>query len=410
MNRFVFIKCIFLVSLVKCDLSLVSVKSWKQLDYQFPNSQLREFAIKHGLFIQQNAVPIEAVPDCLSTGKKRIFISMPRFVPGVPVTLGTISPVNKDYIKPYPDYSWHSSHGLNCDAMTSVFRVVIDECQRMWVLDTGKIENTQFCPPQILIFDLITDRLITRYKIPSENYSEISLLISQVRNKFRVNNCMIIKHFQMSQVIDVDDPPPIGHCANAKAYIADTTGFGLIVFDLASETSWRVQSKLFHPDLRFGRHTIAGESFELPDGLFGLALSKKKQEGDNRLLYFHSLASIQENAVPLDILNNGPLWDLDQESVPWAFTPIGQRLSQTPAEAMDKNGNLWFVLMNPIALACWDSSTDYNPNNIKIILRDEETLQFASGMKVINSKSGDEELWITTNRFQVSFETIKMNI
>lgn len=135
-------------------------------------------------------------------------------------------------------------------------------------------------------------------------------------------------------------------------------------------------------------------------------MSKKKQEGDDRLLYFHSLASIQENAVPLDILNNGPLWDLDQESVPWAFTPIGERRSQTPAEAMDKNGNLWFVLMNPIALACWDSSTDYNPNNIKIILRNDETLQFASGMKVIDSKSGDEELWITTIRFQVRFENV----
>ncbi|CAO1340991.1 unnamed protein product [Diamesa serratosioi] len=295
MNCIVLIKCFLLVSLVECDIGLVSVKSWKQLDYHFPNSQLREFAIKHGLFIQENAVPIEAVPDCLSNGKKRIFISMPRFVPGVPVTLGTITPENKDYIYPYPDYSWHSSHGLNCDAMTSVFRVVIDECHRMWVLDTGKIESTQFCPPQILIFDLVTDRLITRYKLPRDNYNKESLLISQV--------------------VDVDDPPPIGHCANAKAYIADTTGFGLIVFDLASETSWRVHNELFEPDSRFGKHTIAGETFELPD-------------------------------------------------------------------------------------ACWDSSTDYTPKNIKIILRNEETLQFASGMKVVDSISGDEELWITTIRFQ----------
>ena len=161
---------------------------------------------------------------------------------------------------------------------------------------------------------------------------------------------------------------------------------------------------MFLPDKRFGKHTIAGETFELPDGLFGMALSKKKQEDDDRLLYFHSLASIQENAVPLDILNNGPLWEMDKQSVPWAFTPIGQRKSQTPAEAMDKNGNLWFVLMEPIALACWDSSTDYSPNNIKLILRNEETLQFASGMKVVDTKSGDEELWITTIRFQVSFQ------
>ena len=75
--------------------------------------------------------------------------------------------------------------------------------------------------------------------------------------------------------------------------------------------------------------------------------------------------------------------------------------SSVSAEAMDQYGNLFFVLMNPIAIACWDSSTPYNRDNIKIILRDDRTLQFASGVKVIKNLSGEEELWVMTIRFQV---------
>lgn len=68
---------------------------------------------------------------------------------------------------------------------------------------------------------------------------------------------------------------------------------------------------------------------------------------------------------------------------------------------MDSNGNLFFVLVNPMALVCWDSSTPYTIDNIKVIYRDDETLQFASGVKIVRNAIGIEELWIMTNRFQV---------
>lgn len=72
------------------------------------------------------------------------------------------------------------------------------------------------------------------------------------------------------------------------------------------------------------------------------------------------------------------------------------------AQAMDSNGNLFFVLMNPIAIACWDTTTPYSIENIKIVLQNDSTLQFASGVKVIKNLLGQEELWIVTNRFQVN--------
>lgn len=79
---------------------------------------------------------------------------------------------------------------------------------------------------------------------------------------------------------------------------------------------------------------------------------------------------------------------------------------------MDSNGNLFFVLMNPIALACWDSSLPYAVENIKIVAQNDETLQFASGVKVIKNLFGQDELWVITNRFQVhkTHQTLQKNI
>jgi hypothetical protein len=68
---------------------------------------------------------------------------------------------------------------------------------------------------------------------------------------------------------------------------------------------------------------------------------------------------------------------------------------------MDRNGNLYFLTVNPPALVCWDSMTSYKPDHLKIIYRNDETMQFGSGVKVITNLFGEEELWVVTNRLQV---------
>lgn len=74
---------------------------------------------------------------------------------------------------------------------------------------------------------------------------------------------------------------------------------------------------------------------------------------------------------------------------------------------MDKNGNLFFVLMDPIALACWDSSTPYAIENIKVVMQHDAKLQFASGLKIVKNLYGNEELVLLTNRFQVKMNADK---
>lgn len=113
----------------------------------------------------------------------RIFVTFPRFIPGVPVTLGYVKS-STQLIEPYPSYDWHSSHGTDCNGMTSVFRVAFDGCNQMWVLDSGKIGDNQLCQPQLLIFNLNTDQLVKRYRFDTSVYTDTSLFITPVSGNF----------------------------------------------------------------------------------------------------------------------------------------------------------------------------------------------------------------------------------
>jgi hypothetical protein len=127
-----------------------------------------------------NFLRLQPFPGSLDNS--RIFVTIPRFSEGIPITLGYVSSRTSDLqIVPYPDYSWHSHHGSNCDRITSVLRVAIDECDQLWVLDTGKIGEVQKCPPQLFIFNLRTNALVRNYKFPSSQYAAESLFITPVR-------------------------------------------------------------------------------------------------------------------------------------------------------------------------------------------------------------------------------------
>lgn len=80
------------------------------------------------------------------------------------------------------------------------------------------------------------------------------------------------------------------------------------------------------------RFTIAGESFMLMDGILGLAISPYWMPENYRRLYFHSLASNNENAVPLNSINNPAIWHQNPTALQGDFQTIGTRRIQTPGE------------------------------------------------------------------------------
>jgi hypothetical protein len=165
---------------------LPTIVEWQKLDFNFPNQSERERAINASNFIPTKCVPLDVDVDFAG---HRIFVTIPQFVQGVPITLGTVphhpkgfeKPLSNPKIEPYPNYSWHSGNlGGNCDGITSVYRTMIDGCSRLWVLDTGRSWKGPVCSPQLLAFDLKTDELLLRYKIPNRFLAANSTLVTPV--------------------------------------------------------------------------------------------------------------------------------------------------------------------------------------------------------------------------------------
>ena len=243
----------------------------------------------------------------------------------------------------------------------------VDQCGRLWVVDSGTVnifttERKRICQPQLLVFSLKNKKLLLRYRIPDSVLEPHSILATVV-----------------ADILDVT-----GRCREAFAYLADVTGFGLIVVDAHREESWRVVSNYFYPYPLYGNFELNNQEFDLMDGVLGLALSPPQNEKKDKTLYFHSLASVRESWVSAALLRNESNFRNSFNKVANKFyVSQGTRAGQSAPEAMNAEGSaLFFNELTKNSLNCWNPKLPYNEKNIVEVDRDDVTFQFASGLKV----------------------------
>jgi hypothetical protein len=367
------------------------VYQWSQLEFDYASPSARQADIDDKTFIPGQSTPIDVdVHYAFAAHKKnRVFVTMPRFQEGIPVTVGVVTDKklnNNPIISPYPSWEWHknpASCGRN--RIVSVYRVLIDECQRLWILDTGRLLEEQTCPPQILAFDLQTDQLIHRFEIPSDQIESRSILVTPM--------------------VDVRDAH--SGCRNTFVYVADCQTYSIIVYDVQKNRSWKVTDKTMYPYPNYGTFNILEDSFDLMDGVLGMSLSPYKP-GQERILFYHAMSSPTENWVKTSDLRNRTRFLHDPLSSPEIFhTYRGERRTQSAAEAIDKDGIMYFGMMSDVTLNCWNTRTEYGPETTEAISRNRETQQFVSGIKVVTNSRAVQELWEMTSRFQkVAADTI----
>lgn len=118
----------------------------------------------------------------------------------------------------------------------------------------------QYCSPQILAFDLVTDKLVHRYVIPSNHYTPGVSVFTAL-------------------AVDVGDAEPKIECRDTMVYIADPWGYGLIVYNALTQNSWRIEDVSMHPDANLQQLNSAN------DGIFTVSISPKMHTSGGMSIY-----------------------------------------------------------------------------------------------------------------------------
>jgi len=154
--------------------------------------------------------------------KDKMYLTLPRWKDGVPVTLGVTSakPINGETapkLEAFP--SWTMQKLGDCAAFQLVHSIEIDPKGRMWVLDTGRPtslrESKADCPPRLVILNLEDNGKILRsYQFPEHVASRTNAYLSDI-------------------VLD--------HKDGGIAYITDRNDYGIIVYSLKDNNSWKIR-------------------------------------------------------------------------------------------------------------------------------------------------------------------------
>lgn len=115
------------------------VYEWDQLSFAYANDVERANAIYSGMYIPKNNL----ISD-VKAFAQRLYLTIPRMLPGVPATLGWVVSPNENgrtdpEIEPFP--SWELNEIGNCSALQFVQGIAVDTDGIMWVVDSGRIDT-----------------------------------------------------------------------------------------------------------------------------------------------------------------------------------------------------------------------------------------------------------------------------
>ncbi|XP_055529991.1 protein yellow-like isoform X2 [Wyeomyia smithii] len=353
------------------------IYQWKIIDFLYPSLQARNNAIRTRAFIPDNNLPLG-----VDRFRNRIFITTPRWNPGVPATLSYLPlPVENPSapLNPYPNWSFHTTpQNPDCSKLVSVYRLYVDECDRLWVIDAGVIDTLtnlqQICPPKVLAFDLLTDKLLFTYELPPEQVKQDSL------------------HTNLA--VDIRD----GKCDDAFIYVADVWRYGITVISLREGKSWRTTNYLYNPNPFASDYNYLDLNFQWSDGVFGLSLSPVHSNGD-RMVFYHPMSSYTEFQVPASVLQNETIWQ--NFGLAKAFQPLGSRGKggQSSTSGVSTNKVQFFTLVQQSGVGCWDLAKPYNRNNLGIVEKNLDKLTFPNDLKL--DREPKQSIWVISNKLPV---------
>ncbi|KAF7279209.1 hypothetical protein GWI33_007527 [Rhynchophorus ferrugineus] len=320
---------------------------WVYLNYTWTSAHHYRWALESRCYIPENNAPVG-----FEVYENAVFVSVPRFRPGVPATLtvfdrNTASKLNP-LLSPYPD--WDSNDLSSCRNLQSVQSMKVDTRGVMWVIDGVRINNLTRCPPKLVLLDLRTGgELVHSYEFPSE--------LSSAQGGF-LNDLVIDERV-----------------GGSFAYITENSADpGVIVYSRKENRSWKLRDRSMLAEPRAVGFYVDGLLFNNSVPVDGIALSPKDHNGEKTLFYV-ALSSFTLYSLPTSVIRQEQSV-FDGSWKQWV-RPTATIPSQVDGIIMDNRANLYLTLLPLYGVARWDFRKP--SRGFQIIQQDDTTTIWPDG-------------------------------
>lgn len=348
-------KCLILLSILAtlatiswCHEPFQVIFQWNTIDVMWPSEEIRQYAIR-----KREYIPANNFITGIKFWKGKMYLTVPRWRDGVPVTLGVTSatPVNGDTapkLEAFPN--WSMQKVGDCSAFQLVHSMEIDPKGRMWVLDTGRpasmnLDVKSECKPRLVILDLEKNGEILRsYEFPEDVAPRTTAYLNDI-------------------VLDHED--------GGMAYITDSGNEdpGIIVYSLRNNTSWKIRHESMRAKQEAVTFMVAKTHVRVAVHVDGIALSPASSK--DRQVYYSPISSFHLYSLPTSVLKN------NTQDVDRYVKELGRKNSQTDGMAMSATGVLYFGLLADDAVSTWDTKQSKSfTTGQRIISRDHALMQW----------------------------------
>lgn len=262
--------------------------------------------------------------------KDEAILALPRYKPGVPVTLAKVSLKQRgceaDLI-PFP--SWEMQEEGNCKSLQSVVDVFVDANEILWVLDVGVVNTlatpVRRCPPKILGFSLKTGSVI-------KTVSFSGLVAPASRLQY-----LAVEYDQNGQPF---------------AYVTDAATRCILVFDILADKG-----------IRFVLPKELLEDVAKRDVLYAATVTKGC---GNTFLLFTYLSSGHLYALRTDYLRAG--------SAEGRIVDVGEKPGKIVVLGTDLGAALFFRYEGQSEIYRWDSNVPFSSGNFVKVYKSPDGL------------------------------------
>lgn len=340
---------------------------WNTLHYDWPDEIQKTESLDNGTYIPKNNFLRR-----LRLWRDKMFVTIPRWKSGIPVTLAEIraDSANGSSSPPLSAYpSWSLQQLNNCSALQSVHSVEVDEQDNLWILDNGAVEELEttrrVCPPKLVIVSLNNNSVVRSVTVPENVLIEDSTL-----------TCMTL-----------DKEARV-------AFIADSNvqSSAFLVYRYDSSTFARFECEQLSPDAE-GTIVTHYVPTNLVSQFVPIVLSADKQT-----LYFSVLDSIDLYSVSVAVFAE------NASDISTRVNNLGKHGNSVQITA-DSKGNLYMDMMHHKIVLQIRKNEWIRDYSSRVIVDSKLLCEWISSLEV------DEEghLWIVSSKFY-EFATGAVNI